>query len=104
MSKKNSLKWIVRGLSTVWAVLFAAGLAAMIFAVQNPTQGEELSGSALVFVLFQVLAALFAISAGLVAAGAESQSIRKIAQVPMAGTGLMALVAVSLGVISATFA
>lgn len=90
------LKRVLRGLSAAWTVAFVGAFLAAGIAYFN-TGEDETSKVILVFLLGQVLAGMFAITSAVLASNAPSPNIRRMAQVPLAGTSAVALVTLSLG-------
>lgn len=97
MSRVQTQKIFVRTLTVMWAVVFvlACGLGAFgLFG--SPDMFGEYSALS-VFLGGHFVAGLIALAVMIIASGTHSQSVRRLANVPIAGTGMVALCSASLG-------
>ena len=97
MIRTPVLRKVLRGLSVAWGLAFVGAFVAT-GAVILATDSTVTTGTVvLTFLLGHLLAGMFAVTGSILASGAQSPNIRKMARVPMAGTGTVALATASLG-------
>ena len=97
MSQTQLIKRVVRVLRVLWVVAF---LGSFIVAGVMYLSGEDvypIGQTLLYFVLGQVLAGMIALTGVVLASGAQSLSVQKMARAPMIGSALMALATLSTG-------
>lgn len=97
MSRTQTQRFFVGVTTIAWALAFVGAFLLGAIAVFGVTERLAPDTALWVFSLGHLLALVFAVSGAVIAWGTHSQSVRRTANVPLMGSGLMAFATVSFG-------